>query len=167
MLQFSKEKRRFLNRSICCLYVLMYFTVMTAFYEQHQNQDTEKQGCFQPIKDFGGQSHFMVSYIGELAWGLSGKESACQCRRHGFDSWSRNIPWRKKWQPTLVFLTGNPLSRGAWCDIVHGVSKELDTTQRLYITTTTVEILLPDYNQKTRRSLSIYNLLYFSLKGTY
>ena len=25
-------------------------------------------------------------------WWLSGKESTCQCRRHGFDSWSRKIP---------------------------------------------------------------------------
>ena len=24
-----------------------------------------------------------------LSWWLSGKESACQCRRHGFDPWSR------------------------------------------------------------------------------
>ena len=24
--------------------------------------------------------------------GGSGKDSACQCRRHGFDSWSRKIP---------------------------------------------------------------------------
>ena len=24
--------------------------------------------------------------------GGSGKESACQCRRHGFDSWSKKIP---------------------------------------------------------------------------
>ena len=28
---------------------------------------------------------------------LSGKESACQCRRHGFDSWVRKIPWRREW----------------------------------------------------------------------
>ena len=27
-----------------------------------------------------------------LSWWLSGKESACQCRRHGFDPWSRRIP---------------------------------------------------------------------------
>ena len=26
-----------------------------------------------------------------LSWWLSGKESACQCRRHGFDPWSRKI----------------------------------------------------------------------------
>ena len=27
-----------------------------------------------------------------LPWWLSGKESACQCRRHTFDPWSRRIP---------------------------------------------------------------------------
>ena len=25
-----------------------------------------------------------------------------QCRRHGFDPWVGNIPWRRKWQPTPV-----------------------------------------------------------------
>ena len=37
------------------------------------------------------------------------KESACQCRRHrrhGFDPWVGKVPWRKKWQPTAVFLPG-------------------------------------------------------------
>ena len=40
---------------------------------------------------------------------LSGKESACQCRRHrrlGFNSWVGKSPWRKKWQHTPVFLPG-------------------------------------------------------------
>ena len=43
---------------------------------------------------------------------LSGKESACQCRRirrHGFNRWMRKIPWRRKWQPTPVFLSGKIL----------------------------------------------------------
>ena len=41
--------------------------------------------------------------------GTSGKEPACQCRRHkrcGFDPWVGKIPWRSKWQPTPVFLLG-------------------------------------------------------------
>ena len=41
--------------------------------------------------------------------GTSGKEPACQCRRHKrhrFDPWVRKIPWRRKWQPTPVFLAG-------------------------------------------------------------
>ena len=38
---------------------------------------------------------------------VSGKESSCQCRRckrHRFGPWIRKIPWRRKWQPTPVFL---------------------------------------------------------------
>ena len=37
------------------------------------------------------------------------KEPACQCRRHKrcrFDPWVGNIPWRRTWQPTPVFLPG-------------------------------------------------------------
>ena len=39
-----------------------------------------------------------------LPWLLSGKEFACQCRRCRFDPCFRKILWRRKWQPTLVFL---------------------------------------------------------------
>ena len=41
-----------------------------------------------------------------LPWWPSGQEPACQCRRHGFDPWVGKIPWRRKWQPTPVFLPG-------------------------------------------------------------
>ena len=47
-------------------------------------------------------------FLGFPRW-CSGKESRCQCRRHkrrGFDPWVRKIPWRRKWQPTPVFLPG-------------------------------------------------------------
>ena len=45
--------------------------------------------------------------------GSVGKESTCQCRKCGrcrFDPWVGKIPWRRKWQPTPVFLPGE--SRG-------------------------------------------------------
>ena len=35
---------------------------------------------------------------------LSGKESACLCRRPEFKPWLGK--WRRKWQPTLLFLPG-------------------------------------------------------------
>ena len=56
----------------------------------------------------------------------SGKESVCQyrrCKRCGFDSWVGKMPWRRKWQPTPVFLPGKchgqrslvgPQSIGSW-----------------------------------------------------
>ena len=54
-----------------------------------------------------------------LAW-LTGKESACQCRRHRLDPWVRVITRRRKWQPTLVFLPAkshgqrSPLGYSPW-----------------------------------------------------
>ena len=40
---------------------------------------------------------------------LSGKQTPCQCRRHKgrrFDPRVGRIPWRRRWQPTPVFLSG-------------------------------------------------------------
>ena len=48
-------------------------------------------------------------YICRLPRWLSDKESASQCkrcRRRSLDHEVRKIPWRKKWQPTPVFLPG-------------------------------------------------------------
>ena len=38
------------------------------------------------------------------------------------------IPWRRKWQPTPVFLPGK--YRGVWQAVVHGVAKESGTTKQ-------------------------------------
>ena len=46
-----------------------------------------------------------------------GKESACKSRRPWFDSWVRKIRWRRKWQPTPVFLgfpCGSAGKESAW-----------------------------------------------------
>ena len=41
-----------------------------------------------------------------LRWWLSGSESACRCRSPRLDPWVGKIAWRRKWQPTPVFLPG-------------------------------------------------------------
>ena len=46
----------------------------------------------------------------DFSAGGSGKEPACQCRRHQrcrFDSWVGKIPRRREWLPNQVFLSGN------------------------------------------------------------
>ena len=48
------------------------------------------------------QQEFQVG----LPWWLSGKESACQCTRRGFDPWAGKIPWRRERLPTSLFLPG-------------------------------------------------------------
>ena len=58
--------------------------------------------------------------------GASGKEPTCQCKRYkrfGFNPWVRKMPWRRAWQPALVFLLENPMERGAWQAMVHCVAK--------------------------------------------
>ena len=66
--------------------------------------------------------HYLQIWYG-LPWWLSGKEHACQCRRHRFNSWVGKVPWRRKWQPTPVFFLENPMDRGAWGATVHGVAE--------------------------------------------
>ena len=56
------------------------------------------------------------------------KNPPANARDVGLISVVGNIPWRRKWQPMTVFLPGN--SHGAWLATVHGVTKELDTTER-------------------------------------
>ena len=46
-----------------------------------------------------------------------------QCGRPGFDPWVGKIPWRRKWQPTPVFLPRESMDRVAWWATVHRVAK--------------------------------------------
>ena len=49
---------------------------------------------------------FIIEFLFGLPRWLSGKESACRCRRGRCSPLVRKIPWRRKWQPTPVFLSG-------------------------------------------------------------
>ena len=57
------------------------------------------------------------------------KESACnagilpRCRRPGFNSWVWKIPWKRKWQLTLVFLPGKSHGQRSWWATVHRLVK--------------------------------------------
>ena len=55
-----------------------------------------------------------------------------QCRRPGFDSWVGQIPWRRKWQPTPVFLPGKSNGPRSLVGCRPWGRKESDTTERLH-----------------------------------
>ena len=57
------------------------------------------------------------------------KISACQCTRCRFDPWVRKIPWRRKWQPTPVFLPGKFHGQRNLAGYSPWSHKELDTTE--------------------------------------
>ena len=64
--------------------------------------------------------------IGGFSGGSGGEEPACQCRRRKrcmFDPCIKEISWRRAWQPTPLFLPGDPMDGGAWWATVHRVAK--------------------------------------------
>ena len=73
-----------------------------------------------------------------LPGGTNGEEPACQGRRGKrcrFDHWVRKIPWRRAWQPTPVFLSGESYGQRS----LEGYSplgcEELNTTAHMLIQT--------------------------------
>ena len=80
----------------------------------------------------------LTEFVTGLPWWLSGKEPTCQCKRRGFNLWVGKIPWRRKWQPTPVFLPGKshgqrnlvgyppPGSKRIWPDLA---TKQLNLLQ--------------------------------------
>ena len=59
----------------------------------------------------------------------SGKELACQCRRHRSNPWVGKIPWRREWLPIAVFLPGESQGRGSLVGCCLWGRTELDTTE--------------------------------------
>ena len=66
--------------------------------------------------------------------GASGKEPDCQCgrlKRCGFDPWVGEIPWRREWQPTPVFLPRESHGLRGLAGYIPWSYKESDTTEQL------------------------------------
>ena len=66
------------------------------------------RGCKWDLWVVGGLSFSPCRSLHRLPRWLCGKEPTCQCRRRRFDPRVRKIPWRRKWQPTQIFLPGEP-----------------------------------------------------------
>ena len=59
------------------------------------------------------------------------KNPLAKCRRPGFDLWAGQIPWRRAWQPTPVFLPGESHGQRSLADYSPWGHKESDMTERL------------------------------------
>ena len=51
-------------------------------------------------------------------------------KRHGFHPWVRKIPWRRKWQPTPVFLPEKAHGQRSLAGYSPKCPNELDMTER-------------------------------------
>ena len=97
---------------------------------------------------------------------LSSKESACQrriCRRHKFDSWVGKIPWRRKWQPTPVFLPWESQGQKSLVGYCLQSHKELDTTEHTHTFHVPARCL---YSNPPPDSPDLFPLLRISVLGS-
>ena len=132
LLSSSSSKTLATFRCSCCSrrclpqghWGFLYWLIRTGWHEWTSGTHTYKDA---------ESSVLCISALLSLVWGLpcssAGKETSCnagvhlQCRKPGLDSWVGKIPWRRKWQPSPVFLPGNPTDRRAWQPTVHGVAR--------------------------------------------
>ena len=80
---------------------------------------------------------FPIGNITAFPGGANGKESTCQgrrCKRLRYDPWVRKIPWRRKWQPTPVFLPGKFYGQRSLAGYSLWDHKKPDTTEGLSAT---------------------------------
>ena len=65
----------------------------------------------------------------EFPWWLSRERICLQCRTHRFHPWAGKSPWRRQWQPTLVFLPGGPHGQRSLAGYSPWGRKKSDTTE--------------------------------------
>ena len=86
-------------------------------------------------------------------------ENLPHCRRCRFNHWVRKILWRRKWQPTPVFLPGDFNGQRSLAGYSPWCHKESDTTKH----TSTKQNKVHHHNQKKKLVLShpvVYNSLW-------
>ena len=76
-------------------------------------------------------------YIMGFPDGSDGKDSV-HCRRPGFNPWVRNIPGERNGNPLQYSCLENPMDRGAWLAIIHGVTKSWTWLRDKHINSTSV-----------------------------
>ena len=87
-------------------------------------------GIFQARVLEWGTTALLATVFG-LPQCVSGKGSAGQCRRRSLDPWVGKIPWRRKGQPTPIFLPAKFLGQRSLAGYSPWGPKESDTTKQL------------------------------------
>ena len=122
-----------------------WVTSLFSFYSSFWRRKWQPTPVFLP-----GESHGCKGLVGYSLWGCkesdttkqlththrwsSGKKSTCQCRClkwHRFNPWVRKIPWRRKWQPTAIFLSGKSNGQRNLVDYSPWGHKESGMTEQL------------------------------------
>ena len=111
------------GRGCACLSHLFVHSLIQPLFNEHLP-------CARPFSMLWGYQRGRIP--DGFPGGASGKEPTCQCRRHGFDPWVGRIPWRRAWQPTVVFLPGESHRQRSLVGYSPWSSKELDKAEHTH-----------------------------------
>ena len=131
-------------KSFQCLCIIIKNKLPVIGFTGEGNGNPLQYSCLENSMDRGAWRATVHGVAKNQAWlsnyhsiGLTSEEPACQWRRHkrcGFDPWVRKIPWRKKWQPTPVFLPGESHGGRSLLGYSPWGHKESDTTKMTAVT---------------------------------
>ena len=133
-------------------HVQFFATPWTVAHQAPPSMGVSRQEYWSGVPGSSPYIHtYMYAYSCTHIWlprWLIGKESACQCRRckrRRFDPCVRQIPWRRVWQPTAVFLPGK--SHGQRSPVVYSPCghKESDMIEHDHNTHTHIYIFICVY----------------------
>ena len=122
MLVFTKRDQDFLKERLISDLEQKIYKMMLAYFSCPKARKL-KSNCLGKLNHTGNNI------------GASSKESTCQCRRCKrcrFNPWVRKIPWKRKWQPTLVFLAGKFHGQRSLVGYCPWGLKESDTTEHTH-----------------------------------
>ena len=131
-------------KSFQCLCIIIKNKLPVIGFTGEGNGNPLQYSCLENSMDRGAWQATVHGVAKNQAWlsnyhsiGFTSEEPACQWSRHkrcGFDPWVRKIPWRKKWQPTPVFLPGESHGERSLAGYSPWGHKELDTTKMTAVT---------------------------------
>ena len=95
------------------------------------------------IPNFNNMTISLVAFRGTFLMGIH-----CRGWRHGFNPWVRKIPWKRKWQPSPIFLPGKSHRQRSLVGYSPKGCKELDMAEWLsmdVIAFSEFWVLLPNF----------------------
>ena len=110
---------------------------------QHRNTNDSKRLLWATQKA-------MATHSSTLAWKISWTEEPGRLQSIGSlrvgHNWATSLSlftfmhWRRKWQPTPVFLPGQPRNRGAWWAAIYGVTQS--QTRLKWLSSSSIEMII-------------------------
>ena len=100
-------------------FTFIYFVLLFLFH----NQCSLPYICFPISPTFFFFFFYVLSQVFGLPWWLSGKESTCNVGNEDSIPWLGISPGEGIGNPLQYSCLENPMDRGAWWAIVHGITK--------------------------------------------